>query len=283
MKAVIIGSGNVATHLALAFQKKGIIISQVYSRTSANAELLAQKLNTSFTTHTSGIDRNADIYIYALKDSSFLNLLKRFDLPKAIHVHTSGSIPMKDFYGYTERYGVFYPLQTFSINKEIDFSNVPICIEANTEKLENELIELAKLLTTKTYILSSEQRRRVHLAAVFACNFTNYMYDIAHDIVLGAGIEFDILKPLIMETADKINTLPPREAQTGPAIRYDENIINKHLIMLDNRKNWKTIYKKLTKYIHARHAKKKDEGFFKKGVNILMKKARYIIAKFKKQ
>ena len=212
MKAVIIGSGNVATHLALAFQKKGIIISQVYSRTSANAELLAQKLNTSFTTHTSGIDRNADIYIYALKDSSFLNLLKRFDLPKAIHVHTSGSIPMKDFYGYTERYGVFYPLQTFSINKEIDFSNVPICIEANTEKLENELIELAKLLTTKTYILSSEQRRRVHLAAVFACNFTNYMYDIAHDIVLGAGIEFDILKPLIMETADKINTLPPREA-----------------------------------------------------------------------
>lgn len=283
MKAVIIGSGNVATHLALAFQKKGIIISQVYSRTSANAELLAQKLNTSFTTHTSGIDRNADIYIYALKDNSFLNLLKRFDLPKAIHVHTSGSIPMKDFYGYTERYGVFYPLQTFSINKEIDFSNVPICIEANTEKLENELIELAKLLTTKTYILSSEQRRRVHLAAVFACNFTNYMYDIAHDIVLGAGIEFDILKPLIMETADKINTLPPREAQTGPAIRYDENIINKHLIMLDNRKHWKAIYKKLTKNIHNRHAKKKDEGFFKKGVNTLVKKARYIIAKFKKK
>lgn len=283
MKAVIIGSGNVATHLALALQKKGIIISQVYSRTSANAEFLAQQLNTEFTTHTSGINRDADIYIYALKDSSFLNILKRFDLPKAIHIHTSGSIPMKDFYGYAERYGVFYPLQTFSINKEIDFTNVPICIEANSEKLENELVELAHLLTTKTYILSSEQRRKVHLAAVFACNFTNYMYDIAHDIVLGAGIEFDILKPLIMETADKINTLSPREAQTGPAIRYDENIINKHLIMLDNRKNWKTIYKKLTKYIHARHAKNKDEGFFKKGVDMLMKKARYIIAKFKKQ
>jgi predicted short-subunit dehydrogenase-like oxidoreductase (DUF2520 family) len=283
MKAVIIGSGNVATHLALAFQKKGIIISQVYSRTSANAELLAQKLNTSFTTHTSGIDRNADIYIYALKDSSFLNLLKRFDLPKAIHVHTSGSIPMKDFYGYTDRYGVLYPLQTFSINKEIDFSNVPICIEANSEKLENELIELAKLLTTKTYILSSEQRRKVHLAAVFACNFTNYMYDIAHDIVLGAGIEFDILKPLIMETADKINTLSPREAQTGPAIRYDENIINKHLIMLDNRKHWKAIYRKLTKNIHNRHAKKKDEGFFKKSINLFLRKVRYISAKFRKQ
>jgi len=283
MKAVIIGSGNVATHLALAFQKKGIIISQVYSRTSANAELLAQKLNTSFTTHTAGIDRNADIYIYALKDSSFLHLLKRFDLPKAIHVHTSGSIPMKDFYGYTERYGVFYPLQTFSINKEIDFSNVPICIEANSEKLENELVQLAKLLTTKTYILSSEQRRKVHLAAVFACNFTNYMYDIAHDIVLGAGIEFDILKPLIMETADKINTLSPREAQTGPAIRYDENIINKHLILLDNKKHWKAIYKKLTKNIHNRHAKKKDEGFFKKNISLLRREVRSIFAKFKKQ
>jgi predicted short-subunit dehydrogenase-like oxidoreductase (DUF2520 family) len=283
MKAVIIGSGNVATHLALAFQKKGIIISQVYSRTLANAELLAKKLNTSFTTHTSGIDRNADIYIYALKDSSFLNLLKRFDLPKAIHVHTSGSIPMKDFYGYAERYGVLYPLQTFSINKEIDFSNVPICIEANSERLENELIQLANLLTTKTYILTSEQRRKVHLAAVFACNFTNYMYDIAHDIVLGAGIEFDILKPLIMETADKINTLSPREAQTGPAIRYDENIINKHLMMLDNRKNWKAIYKRLTKNIHNRHARKKNEGFFKQSANLLLRKVRFIIAKFRKQ
>ena len=283
MKAVIIGSGNVATHLALAFQKKGIIISQVYSRTLANAELLAKKLNTSFTTHTSGIDRNADIYIYALKDSSFLNLLKRFDLPKAIHVHTSGSIPMKDFYGYAERYGVLYPLQTFSINKEIDFSNVPICIEAHSERLENELIQLANLLTTKTYILTSEQRRKVHLAAVFACNFTNYMYDIAHDIVLGAGIEFDILKPLIMETADKINTLSPREAQTGPAIRYDENIINKHLMMLDNRKNWKAIYKRLTKNIHNRHARKKNEGFFKQSANLLLRKVRFIIAKFIKQ
>lgn len=283
MKAVIIGSGNVATHLALALQKKGIIICQVYSRTAANAELLAQQLDTSFTTHVSGIDRHADIYIYALKDSSFLHLLKRFDLPKAIHVHTSGSIPMKDFYGYADRFGVFYPLQTFSKNKEIDFSNVPICIEANSMKLENELLELAHLLTAKTYILNSEQRRRVHLAAVFACNFTNYMYDIAHDIVLGAGIEFDILKPLIAETANKINTLSPREAQTGPAIRYDENIINKHLIMLDNRKHWKAIYKKLTKNIHNRHMKKKDTGFFKNSLDVLIKKVRYSISKFKKQ
>jgi len=283
MKAVIIGSGNVATHLAMALQKKGIIISQVYSKTSANAELLAKKLDTSFTTHTSGIDRNADIYIYALKDSSFLNLLKRFDLPKTIHVHTSGSIPLKDFYGYAERFGVFYPLQTFSVNKEIDFSNVPICIEANSEKLENELVQLAGLLTTKTYILSSEQRRKVHLAAVFACNFTNYMYDIAHDLVLGAGIEFDILKPLIMETADKINTLSPKEAQTGPAVRYDENIINKHLIMLDNRNNWQAIYKKLTKNIHNRHMKKADEGFFKKNMDVMMKNVRYMLAKLKKK
>ena len=282
MNAVIIGSGNLATHLAIALHEKGITISQIYSRTTSNAELLSQKLNCKFTIHTAEIDKNADIYFYALKDSSFHSVLKKFRAPKAIHVHTSGSISMKDFYGYAENYGVFYPLQTFSKKKEIDFSNIPICIEANSDKVEKVLQNLASLLSNNIYILSSEQRKKVHLAAVFACNFTNYMYDIAHDIVLSAGVEFDILKPLIAETAQKIETLSPREAQTGPAVRYDENTINKHLILLERNTHWHAIYLKLTKNIYLRHQKQKDTGFFKRSMDTLKKKIKYLALKIKR-
>lgn len=281
MNAVIIGSGNLATHLAIALHQKGVKISQIYSRTASNAELLSQQLNCKYTIHTAEIDKNADIYIYALKDSSFHSILKRFSAPKAIHIHTSGSISMKDFYGYAENFGVFYPLQTFSKKKEIDFTNIPICIEANSDKIEKVLQNLASLLSNKTYILSSEERKKVHLAAVFACNFTNYMYDIAHDIVLSAGVEFDILKPLIAETAKKIETLSPREAQTGPAVRYDENTINKHLIMLDRNSHWQAIYLKLTKNIYNRHQKQKDIGFFKSSLDTIKKKMRYLALKIK--
>jgi len=257
MKAVILGSGNVASHLAIALQAKGVIICQIYSRTSKNAETLAKKINTPFTSEISDIYRNADLYIYALKDSSFLKLLKKFDLPNsALHIHTSGSISMKDFYGYAEKYGVLYPLQTFSINKEIDFSNVPICIEAIDLDVEKQLLELAHLLSQKTYIINSEKRKKLHLAAVFACNFSNYMYDIAFDLVMSAGVDFEIMKPLIAETADKIHYLTPREAQTGPSVRYDENIINKHISMLNRKKHIKEIYKILSKNIHRRHVKK---------------------------
>ena len=275
MKAVILGSGNVASHLAIALQAKGVIICQIYSRTSKNAETLAKKINTPFTSEISDIYRNADIYIYALKDSSFLKLLKKFDLPNsALHIHTSGSISMKDFYGYADKYGVLYPLQTFSIKKEINFSNVPICIEAIDTDVEKQIIELAHLLSQKTYIINSEKRKKLHLAAVFACNFTNYMYDISFDLVMSAGVDFDIMKPLIAETADKINFLTPREAQTGPAVRYDENIINKHISLLHRKKNLKDIYKLLSNNIHKRHNKKQ-----KKSVQLYFEKIKKSIKK----
>jgi len=261
MKAVIIGSGNVATHFALALKAKGLTICQIYSRTTTNAEILAKKLNAPFTNEISDIYRNADVYIYAIKDSSFHKLLRKFDLPNtALHIHTSGSIPMKEFFGYTDKYGVLYPLQTFSTNKKVDFSQIPICVEAIDPDVETELLNLAHLLTEKTYILNSEKRKKLHLAAVFACNFTNYMYDIAFDIVMSAGVDFDILKPLIYETANKIKTMTPREAQTGPAVRYDENTITKHLTLLNRKKHLKEIYRILSKNIYKRHRKPKKKG-----------------------
>jgi predicted short-subunit dehydrogenase-like oxidoreductase (DUF2520 family) len=256
MKVVFIGSGNVATHLALNLQSKGVIICQIYSRTAANAEALATKIGTSFTSDISKLERNADIYIYALKDNSFQEILHQIDLPHALHVHTAGSLPMNSFEGYAQKYGVFYPLQTFSINRQVDFAQIPICIEANSPETEKILLDLAHLLTQKTYIINSEQRIKLHLAAVFACNFTNYMYDIAAQLIDKEIFGFDILQALIVETADKVMTMTPRKAQTGPAVRFDKNIIEKHLSLLDKTPAFKSIYQELSENIYQTHIEK---------------------------
>ena len=266
MKVVFIGSGNVATQLGLALKSKGITISQIYSRTEANAQELAEKLDSKYTNHVSEIDQTADIYIYAIKDNSFLSFLNKFDLPQnAIHIHTAGSIHISHFDGYTNKYGVFYPLQTFSKEKTVDFSEIPICIETSTEQVEIKLVELAYLLTNKVYILNSEQRRQLHLAAVFACNFSNYMYDIASEVLEKAGIGFEILHPLILESASKIKTLTPYKAQTGPSVRNDQKTIKTHLWMLRRMPEFKKIYIQLSNDIYKRHKRTKVKlNFFKK-------------------
>lgn len=281
MKVIFIGSGNLATQLGLALQSKGIIISQVYSRTKANAKVLAELLNADYTNNISEIDQHADIYIYALKDSFLNNFFNRFKFPQeAIHIHTAGSIQMNDFNGFAYKYGVFYPLQTFSKNKSVDFSEIPICIEASTDDVKQELMKLAYLLTPKVYFVNSEQRKQLHLAAVFACNFSNYMYDIASEIVGKAGIGFDILQPLIAETVNKIQTLNPYEAQTGPAVRYDKKTIKTHLFMLNRMPEYKTIYNELSTSIHNRH---KSSTLKANNLEHIIKKAyRFLTSKQKK-
>ena len=257
-KVVIIGSGSLATHLALTLHANGVLISQIYSRTSTNAEILADKVGCSYTSNISNLFSNADIYIYAINDNSLLKLLKKFELPNAIHIHTSGSLSISIFDGFAKKYGVLYPLQTFSKKRAVDFTNVPILIEACNSEIESDIYNFSKLISPKIYSITSEQRSKIHLAAVFACNFTNYMYDIAFDIVSKSGIGFEILHPLILETADKIKTLTPKDAQTGPAVRYDQNIIKKHLSLLNRSNDKKEIYKLLSKSINDRHSIKKD-------------------------
>jgi len=257
-KVVIIGSGSLATHLALTLHANGVLISQIYSRTPTNAEILADKVGCSYTSNISNLFSNADIYIYAINDNSLLKLLKKFELPDAIHIHTSGSLSISIFDGYAKKYGVLYPLQTFSKKRAVDFTNVPILIEACNSEIESDIYNFSKLISPKIYSITSEQRSKIHLAAVFACNFTNYMYDIAFDIVSKSGIGFEILQPLILETADKIKTLTPKDAQTGPAVRYDQNIIKKHLSLLNRSNDKKEIYKLLSKSINDRHSIKKD-------------------------
>jgi predicted short-subunit dehydrogenase-like oxidoreductase (DUF2520 family) len=255
MKAVFIGSGNLATHLATALQEKGIIISQIYSRTAANASILADKLKTNYTSDPTELIMDADIYFYALKDSALIQFLKETNLPNAMHVHTAGSVSLTIFKELTLNYGVFYPLQTFSKNKKVDFAEIPICIEASNSDMQTKLLDIAHLLTQKTYIVNSDQRKILHLAAVFSCNFTNYMYDISSEILNDVGIGFDIMKPLILETAEKIQTMNPYEAQTGPAVRFDKAVIDKHLIMLKRYPKLKNMYKDLSKNIYDRHKK----------------------------
>jgi predicted short-subunit dehydrogenase-like oxidoreductase (DUF2520 family) len=256
MKAVFIGSGNVATHLAQALQAKGFTISQVYSRTTNNAEVLANKLKTAYTIDIYEIDRTADIYFYALTDNAFKHFIRNFDVPNALHVHTAGSVSLREFDGFANKYGVFYPLQTFSKNRPVDFSEIPICVEGCNSGVQDQLLEIAKQISSKTFIITSEQRKKLHLAAVFACNFTNYMYDVASMILEDSGISFEIIKPLIMETAEKVQTIIPYEAQTGPAVRYDEKTIRKHLYMLSGKYTFRRMYRIITKNIHKRHKRK---------------------------
>ena len=232
------------------------LIKQVFSKNPVNAEALAAKLGTTSTSDITKIENDADIYIYALKDSAIRSILKKIKMPAGIHVHTGGTIPMSEFEGFTARFGVFYPLQTFTIDKPVDFTNIPICIEASNLDVQNTLLELASLISSKHYLIDSERRKKLHLAAVFACNFTNYMYDISSEILAEAGIDFEIMYPLIDETTEKIKTLTPFYAQTGPAVRMDIKTITRHLNLLSDKRNLVSIYKLLTKEIYKRHTQK---------------------------
>lgn len=249
MKVILIGAGNVATHLSFALQQAGHSIIQVYSRSENGASSLANQLNADWTTDINKIISEADIYIFSLKDDVLQNIISQLSSNNGIWIHTSGSMPINIFDGYSNKYGVLYPLQTFSKARKIDFTQVPCFIEANNKSTETVLLEVARQLSNHVYILNSEKRKFLHLAAVFACNFTNHMYVLASKILENEAIPSDVLLPLIDETASKVHTLSPVEAQTGPAIRYDQSIIDKHLNLLPTPE-MREIYQLISKNIH---------------------------------
>lgn len=249
MNIILIGAGNLMYSLAPALQHAGVNIIQVYSRTEDHASELARKLNVPFTTDLNEIEINADIYFFSLKDSILLEVAKQIKPNNALWIHTSGSIPLSSFIETHNRAGVFYPLQTFTHGREVNFEDIPIFIEANKEE---DLLLLKKLgcaLSPNVIELNSEKRKWLHLAAVFACNFTNHCYAIAANILEQQNLNYQYLLPLINETTNKIHNLHPKEAQTGPAIRYDTNVINKHLAMLSDP-NLKELYTLLSKNIN---------------------------------
>ena len=248
MRVSIIGSGNVATHLAKALKSANVQVLNIWSHNFENAQLLANKVDAKAVTEISQIVEDTDIVLISVKDDAIDQVASQLKDFKGLIAHTSGSVALDALAG-NENYGVFYPLQTFSKQKELDFSNVPLCLEANKDANLNHLKKLAAMLSKNIYEVDSEQRKTLHLAAVFACNFPNYLYGVAQQLLAQHQLDFDIIKPLITETANKIQTALPNEVQTGPAIRNDEQTLQKHEGMLQEHPEWLNIYQLLSKQI----------------------------------
>ncbi|MBN1651320.1 MAG: DUF2520 domain-containing protein [Bacteroidales bacterium] len=252
---VIVGSGNVASHLAFAFKEVGIQLLGIYSRHYENAQELAAKTGVKAIRNLQEIPLDADAYLYAVNDVVLPEVLKNSPDIEGLMMHTSGTVGLDVFPDRFKRTAVFYPLQTFTKDKEVDFSAIPILIESKN-KADLKLIDaLGRNLSTSIRITNSEQRKQIHLAAVFACNFSNYMFYIAQDLLQEKGLDFNLLKPLINETVDKINTLSPAESQTGPAKRKDFATLNKHLEMLKHNPVYLNIYHSISEQIQKINSK----------------------------
>lgn len=244
IKVCILGAGNVAFHLAYQLIKTDKVqLCQMYNRTKSklnpfeNEVIITDNLNDLI---------EADIYIIASSDAAINSLSNQLPFKNRLVAHTSGSQEISCL-STNNRRAVFYPLQSLSKSKPIDFSEIPICIEAENENDLNLLQTLAQSLSTKVYPISSEQRKYIHVSAVFVNNFVNHLYHIGSEICLEKEIPFEILMPLIKETADKINYLSPKLAQTGPAIRKDSITIENHLQLLSPKNE--ALYKLLTSSI----------------------------------
>jgi predicted short-subunit dehydrogenase-like oxidoreductase (DUF2520 family) len=250
-KIVMIGAGNVATHLSAALIKSGNPIIQVFSRSRNSARKLAENLSASWTIQMSEITDRGDLYILAVSDDILPEIAAKLKLQNKLLVHTSGSIGLDVFKESSEYYGVIYPVQTFSKEREIDFSNVPIFVEGNNEASEKSLIELCEKISGSVLKMDSTDRMYLHAAAVFACNFTNHLYHIASEILRKRNLPFELLVPLIHETANKIKSVHPAMAQTGPAIRNDQIVIKKHLDLLSFSPGTSELYQKLSQSIYS--------------------------------
>lgn len=256
LNCVLIGAGNLAVHLGAELHRKGFQVVQVYSRTEESAKYLANKLGSAFTFLPEEIISDAGVYFIALKDSAVGEVLPKINFQNKLLVHCSGSLPLEVLKSYSLNYGVLYPLQTFSKNRGVDFSEIPVFVEANTESNLRAVLEIAVALSSNVKVATSEERLSLHLAAVFACNFVNHFYSLADLILAKNGFSFDILKPLILETAGKIRNIPPKQAQTGPAVRFDQSIIDKHLESLAGTPELAHLYKTISKSIFDLHKKK---------------------------
>lgn len=242
MRITLIGSGNVATHLAAALKNAGHTIVQVYSRTMHNAALLAYHVKAEAIDDLKSINTDTDLFIIATKDDAIGPIAEQLAVHQKLMVHTSGATDLYSLLAFSDNVGVFYPLQTFSKTKEVDFWNVPVCIEANNEAIAKTLKQLAQTISNKVYHIDSEKRKALHLAAVFACNFPNYLYTIAQQIIAKQGLDFELLRPLIQETAEKVQSADPASVQTGPAIRNDEITLALHRQLLEGEPDLQQLY-----------------------------------------
>ena len=257
MNVVAIGAGNLATSLIPALQEAGNTIVQVYSRTIGAAEALAAIVGSAAVDDIAKICRDADIYIISVTDTALPDIAGRLtrhlcaggesNRNTPLIVHTAGSMSI-DVIPATRR-GVLYPMQTFSKQRRVDFGLIPIFVEATTKDDEELLLGLSRSITTHVQPLSSEDRKYLHLAAVFCSNFANHCYALADEILARHGISFSSMLPLIDEVAAKVHYLPPQKAQTGPAIRHDAAVVKAHLDLLADQPHIQNIYKIMSESI----------------------------------
>ena len=246
----LIGSGNMAHWLVYAMCNAGVKIYQVYSRQLSHAESLAKKAGAEAIDSLKDLSPDSDLYIFSVKDDSYENLLQQLPFRLPLAAHTAGSLSQHIFKPYADNYGILYPYQ--SVNKDMDFKDVivPLCVEANDKTIENELFAFAQKLSSTVQVLEEAQRMVLHRAAIFGCNFTNVMYAIAYDILREHNIDWQMMLPLLQNTLDKVKTMNPHDAQTGPAQRGDQNVILMHQEALQDIR-LKEIYRLMTEYILA--------------------------------
>ena len=256
MRIVLIGAGRLATNLGRALCKAGHEILCVYSRTLQSAQALAALTGGEAVNDIAHIPLQADVFVVAVKDSVLSDLLPRLTRGRdsQLFVHTAGSMPMSLWEGLTSHYGVFYPMQTFSKEREADFREISIFIEANNDDTLSLLQQLAASISPKVFPLTTEERKYLHLAAVFACNFVNHCYALSADILAQHGLPFDVMLPLVDETARKVHEMSPQQAQTGPAVRYDQNVMDMQAALLADHPLIEELYRKLSLSIYQKSA-----------------------------
>ena len=254
---IILGAGNMATNLAYAYRKASVRIDCIYSHTREHAAELAQRVGVEcFTDDLADVNRvlqagaAEQVVLYCLKDSVLPEVLGKIHAPEALHLHTAGSMGVEVFDADKPHAGVLYPFQTMSKDRVLDFAELPVFVEAVRKEDLPAIQQLAARISRKVYPADSATRRRLHVAGVFANNFTNCMYAIAAEVLKPTGLPEDVLLSLIDETAAKVHTMPARQAQTGPAKRFDENVMQAHLSLL-NDENERAIYKAVSENIHA--------------------------------
>ena len=254
MKIALIGAGNVATCLGPRLKEAGHEITAVYSRTVESARALADRLGATYTTDLKAVPAS-DAAIVMLKDDALKELAPAISdsLNDTLLLHTAGSVSMDIWYtAGAMKYGVLYPMQTFSKTSVIDWSQVPLFIEGSSDQTLDSIRELALTVSPDVTVLSSEGRKKLHLAAVFTCNFSNHMYAIAEQLLADEGVPFRVMLPLVRETARKVETMSPHDAQTGPAIRGDRKVIDEHLALLKDNPEFAELYRLISTDINRK-------------------------------
>ncbi len=258
MDICMIGSGNVATHLAPALTEARHTIKMVYSRQLAHAQILATKIGAQATDSLQELPK-ADLYIFSVKDHYLASLIHQLSqvphTQKGIWIHTAGSIPIDVFEGACPHYGVVYPMQSFSKQRRVQFYKVPLFIEGNSKYITETLTTLAHQLSSSVTLLDSNRRATLHLSAVWANNFANHCFTLAYKLLEDKGISPECLRPLIQETVDKLDIMHPRQGQTGPAVRWEENVMSKQIDALKDYPPMQQIYRLMSQSIHEEATK----------------------------